>query len=468
MTSDEINIADVKDLDQAKEVIVFLLDENEALREKILRLEKNSKTSSKPPSSDFFSNAKSCESKGKKSGGKNSGKSGKGKATSKNPKPARFAAAAKVSEFKKLEIKFCPATGNTLHQEATITRFQTFELREDPVTIKEYELESRYCPDCLVYHQAPAPNGGRKFGPRLECLLSYLRSAPMSVSSLVDLCEEVFEFPACKSTIQASIDRVSSSLAPAHNEVISAVTDQKSIHVDETGWKLKGALVWAWVFCSTSLAAFVLRPSRSADVLKEVLGSIFSGAIHSDFFSAYVSYACEKQQFCLAHLIRDLLALGKCHNRKDSLFSSQVLEKFRQLIHLWHKRDIIDGLSYKRRVANLKTRLRNVLNQADPTTRDAKRLKKRILKYWDSLFRFLEHPELFAPTNNYAERTIRKLVCIRKLSFGSQSEKGLRWIERSMTVIQTLRIQRRPVFEFMLAALNSKYQGSKMPSLLKM
>jgi transposase len=70
--------------------------------------------------------------------------------------------------------------------------------------------------------------------------------------------------------------------------------------------------------------------------------------------------------------------------------------------------------------------------------------------------------------NNDAERTIRKLVCIRKLSFGSQSEKGLRWNERSMTVIQTLRIQRKPVFEFMLAALNSQYKGSKMPSLLKM
>ena len=85
--------------------------------------------------------------------------------------------------------------------------------------------------------------------------------------------------------------------------------------------EVEGALVWAWVFCSTSLAAFVLRPYRSADVLKEVLGSIFfSGAIHSDFFSAYVSYACEKQQFCLAHLIRDLLSLGKCNNLKDSLF----------------------------------------------------------------------------------------------------------------------------------------------------
>ena len=101
----------------------------------------------------------------------------------------------------------------------------------------------------------------------LPTILSYLRSAARIWPLANFHCREIIE-RSYKSTIQASIDRVSNSLAPAHNEVMSAVADQKSIHVDETGWKLKGALVWAWVFCSTSLAVFVLRPSRSADVLR--------------------------------------------------------------------------------------------------------------------------------------------------------------------------------------------------------
>ncbi len=53
--------------------------------------------------------------------------------------------------------------------------------------------------------------------------------------------------------------------------------------------EVEGALVWAWVFCSTSLAAFVLRPYRSADVLKEVLGSIFSQVQYTLISSQHMS-----------------------------------------------------------------------------------------------------------------------------------------------------------------------------------
>src|SRR5205823_13657169 len=54
-----------------------------------------------------------------------------------------------------------------------------------------------------------------------------------------------------------------------------------------------------------------------------------------------------------------------------------------------------------------------------------------------------------APTNNHAERLLRRAVLWRKRSFGSHSEEGCRFVERVLTVVQTLRLQGRPVLAYL-------------------
>ena len=69
------------------------------------------------------------------------------------------------------------------------------------------------------------------------------------------------------------------------------------------------------------------------------------------------------------------------------------------------------------------------------------------------------------PTNNLAQRNLRPAVIWRKLSLGTHSEYGKRFVERSLTVMQTLKTQGKNTFAYLEKAISSYMQGKPIPSL---
>ncbi len=90
---------------------------------------------------------------------------------------------------------------------------------------------------------------------------------------------------------------------------------------------------------------------------------------------------------------------------------------------------------------------------------------KELYNHRDGLWTFTK-VEGIEPTNNTAERSLRPAVIYRKLSFGTQSAKGSRFIERILTVSETCRMQGRSVFEFMVDAVTAHFANQTSPSLL--
>ena len=88
-----------------------------------------------------------------------------------------------------------------------------------------------------------------------------------------------------------------------------------------------------------------------------------------------------------------------------------------------------------------------------------------ILKLRPALWTFVR-AENVEPTNNTAERTIRHAVLYRKGCFGTQSEAGSRFVERILTVVATLRQQKRNVMDYLTEACSRALVGKKPPSLL--
>jgi transposase len=80
---------------------------------------------------------------------------------------------------------------------------------------------------------------------------------------------------------------------------------------------------------------------------------------------------------------------------------------------------------------------------------------RETLRYFECLWTFVEH-EGVEPTNNTAERALRHPVIARKLSFGSQSERGLRFIERMISMRATLRQQGRSLLDFLVDRLSGR------------
>ena len=88
-----------------------------------------------------------------------------------------------------------------------------------------------------------------------------------------------------------------------------------------------------------------------------------------------------------------------------------------------------------------------------------------ILKRREALWTFVQ-VEGVEPTNNAAERSIRPGVQWRKISFGTQSEEGSRFVESMMTVVATLKQQQRNVLAYLTAAHEAALRGEAAPSLL--
>lgn len=448
---------------RALRVIGYLLEQIRILHEKVARLEKNSSTSSKPPSSDITKPGHEQRQPGARKRGGQARHEGKNR-TRLPPE--------KVDDTKVLPIEQCPDCGHGLieTEDCEVLIQQTIELREKPVEVIEYHRPGRWCDRCKRMHYACLPAGvieDQLCGPRLQALIAYMKgSHAASYSELTQFCSDVLGFEIARSTLCQIIERVTKALEIPCQELEAQIAKENVLNIDESGWYDSGTRYWVWLFCTPLIAFFSIQQSRGCKVLKEILGETFEGAIMSDFYSAYVSFASLRQQFCLAHLIRDIKFLTTLPDLVSKEFGEQVLRCFKILFKYWHEREKIPREIFLRRCKKIQRRLFMLLTKADLPKGEALTMKKRLLKRWDSLFRFIEQPELFQPTNNLAEQTMRFVVRIRRQTQGSRSLWGRLWAGRIMSVFATCRKQNRSAWTFLLQAIHAQNFSSNYPSLL--
>ena len=116
------------------------------------------------------------------------------------------------------------------------------------------------------------------------------------------------------------IAKVSKALELPYEQLLKSLPDEERLNVDETGHRQNRLRQWIWCFRASLYTLFKIDPTRSADVLIDVLGAEFNGVLGCDYFSAYRRYLREfdaSLQFCLAHLIRDVKFLTSCPTRRN-------------------------------------------------------------------------------------------------------------------------------------------------------
>jgi transposase len=172
------------------------------------------------------------------------------------------------------------------------------------------------------------------------------------------------------------------------------------------------------------------------------------------------------RQLCWAHLKRDFQKLvdrggvGK-HYGERGLAAVQIL------FHEWHLfRGGGSRTALRRELQPLRAALRSWLGEG-ARCRDAKAaaLCGNLLDVEPALWTFL-YKKGVEPTNNHIERLLRPGVLRRKNAFGCHSEAGCRFVERILTVVQTLRLQKRPTLEFLYESLSAHRTGRPAPRLL--
>ena len=170
----------------------------------------------------------------------------------------------------------------------------------------------------------------------------------------------------------------------------------------------------------------------------------------------------------LAHLKRDFQALLDSGVRSVQLLGKQLLEQTRLVFRQWARcRDgTISRAGLKSSLGKVRKKVEELLLRGlkcrHPRT---SQVCRELYWYRHRLWTFLDHAGV-EPTNNASERALRHPVIWRKLSFGTQSAAGSRFVETLLTIVETCRKQDRDVFDFITTAIHSKLNHRPTPSLL--
>jgi len=346
---------------------------------------------------------------------------------------------------------------------------QVVELPEFPVQVIEHQAHGRRCPDCghITWAKIPDASRAHSCGPRLTASLSYLSGVlHVSKRGIEEYTETVLGVPIALGTVSNLEREVSVALAAAHVEAQQAVQQAEAKNVDETGWKRAGRKRWLWGAATATAACFVITTSRGAAGLAELLGKKIRGIISSDRWSVYQQLKVGLRQLCWAHLKRDFQKLVD-RGGAGQEYGELGLAAVQILFHEWHLfRGGGSRPELQRQLAPLREAMRNWLGQgAHCADTKAAALCRNLLAVEPALWTFLYKPGM-EPTNNHIERLLRSAVLWRKNAFGCHSDDGCRFVERILTVVQTLRLQKRPVLEFLYQSVSAHRSGQPAPSLI--
>jgi transposase len=335
----------------------------------------------------------------------------------------------------------------------TILRHQLTELPPITPVVLETRQAEVVCPECQRVTRGEFPvglEGGRGFGPRLAATVVYLKHEQhLSYERVTQLCQDLFGVTISEGGVNVLLHRAGTAAQPVATEIGEQVARSAVIGSDETSARVAGRTWWQWVFCSAVGIYFLIRASRGAQVIEEVMDTQQAAGWVSDCLSAQLKAPARRRQLCLAHQLRDLQRVRDHHPRLQWAVTLQAL--FREAIHLGKRRTELSPHGYARRVTEVEHRLARLL-QCRVRNGPSRRLQKRYQRHREHLFVFLHCPDV-PPDNNACERALRPSVIHRKVTNGFRSEWGAHTYAALATVIATAKLHHRNVFDTLVSLM---------------
>jgi transposase len=433
------------------------------LRARVAELEaklgQNSSNSHKPPSSDPPGTRPPKPPRGGKRGGQPGHK----------PQPRVMLPPEKVTEHTTCVPHECEHCGSrNVEPNGTVHTHQVLDIPVPKPECHQIDRHAVECQDCGEVTVPPLPPGvpTHIFGARLLALIAFLAGAKISRRRIQEILREVHGVPASLGAISEAEARASAAIEGATDEALDHVRAEAVKHVDATSWRFCGALCTLWTIATKLVTVFAITADGTKERIEQLLGTLH-GFLVTDRGTTFGFWAMELRQVCWAHLVRKFVSYNE-RNDEGAKLGQHLLLFAQYMLARWHR--VRDGtLSRKRfkaEMAPVRVAIVNLLRQGEALgLRGMSGSCRDILLHEAALFTFIDLPGI-DPTNNAAERALRDFVLWRKVSNGSQSERGVLFAQRIMTVFQTLRQQRRSVFAFLVEACHATQHRLNTPSLL--
>ena len=320
---------------------------------------------------------------------------------------------------------------------------------------------------CRTLAELPVGVPAGAFGPAVAAAAATLTAARVSRRETARLLGDLCGVQISPASVETLVKQASDALEDTYVEVLGAVDDSAVRGADETSWQRAGQTHWLSVATAEQAALFQLSDRRDRDSAKALLGDDPDGVIVSDRYAVYLFIDDSQRQLCLAHVLRDFIALGErggAPGRLGRKLTHQLTDVFATLNAPGRDRGDLATLAADTQPA--RDRIGELLAQG-ARCRDLKtsRFASGLLAHQRALWTFTRLPGVPA-TNNASERALRHAVMWRKTSYGTQTDHGDRLVERLLTLRETSRLQGRRMHEYLTAAITADLHGQPIPALL--
>ncbi len=328
---------------------------------------------------------------------------------------------------------------------------------EDIAPIVKMTTEKRYitgtCAHCHEQVVSPEATSGPPVivGHNIIALLSIMREQMgVSYRKLSTFSSEVMQVSLTPSGALGIINRVSEKIKPVYKGIEVSLSAQSVLHADETGWRMDGQRWHMWVFCNRDIIYFHADQSRASKVPRDIVGEDYNGVMHADFYGAYNIF--KNIQRCLVHFLRKLKEELAVTPEEETLL--RLKKEMKNIIQMGEEIKTLPETPEKmEEIKRLELKLETLMN-IKSTNKQASILVNRLKRHKDELLQFVKHKDA-EYHNNRAERTIRKIVIFRKLSFGSRTPEGAQYNAILTSVLETCRLKGKSILVFLKDVLKT-------------
>lgn len=437
------------------------LDELEATNRKLLeRLGKNSRNSSKPPSSDRqrVKRAPPRQSSGKKRGGQPG-----------HPRAVRpLVPSHKVRDTFVVKPAECRKCGHGLSgQDPQPLRHQVAEIPSWEPVVDEYQLHRLTCGHCETVTCGTLPEGVPRghFGPRLQAMIALLSGVYRLGKRPIQLLVRDFAGLSISTGMICKLQRQMVAILARPVAQLQDHIRTQDANMDETSWQENRRRNWLWIVVTPWVTVYRIARTRGACVVRELLGKSVPYVVTCDRAKAYRHL--KRVQWCWAHLQRDFQAMidrgGAAREIGTALLGhSEVLFSWWYQVRdgTWSRTTFIQNMGNLRHAFHAELE-RGRLCSCEKTAATCGDLLSQEPWLWTFVRR-----EGIEPTNNAAEQAARHAVLWRKCSGGTDSPRGSRFVESILSVVVTCRQQNRNVLQFVTKCTERYLENRRPPSLL--
>ncbi len=441
----------------------------EKLEKRLKELEdqvsRNSRNSSKPPSSDGFNkpNPKSRrESSGKQSGGQK-GHEGHCLEAVENP-----------DHVLEHPVEECEQCGHGLEDvpASEHERRQVFDLPPIKVEVTEHQAEIKTCSHCGHENKGCFPEGVSapvQYGPGIKSLRVYLNTYQfIPYGRLQELMADVFSCSLSQGTLANTHQECAEHLGDAYEQIKAHICDSSVSQFDETGISIQGKLSWLHVAGTQDATAYMAHAKRGREAMDQmgILPGFKGTAVH-DHWDSYFAYECA-HALCNAHHLRELIFVSEQYHQTWAQEMIDCLLDIKTLVD--EKKTMVDRLTAEE-IAQFEQRYDRILgkgfleNPSPPPSESLrkKRGRKKQSKPKNLLDRLSEDKaetlafmyDFNVPfDNNLAERDARMMKVQQKISGTFRGNNSVHDFCRIRSYISTIRKNSGNILEAIQAAFS--------------